>query len=234
MTVPSGSFTLTLAEIEARVHAAVDAGLPGVEAQQRMAPRPRRRWRSVDGVENVRRAAALLLVLPAPQPSLVLTVRSDALLQHAGQVSLPGGTVEPGETLDTTALREAREEIGLDPAGARVAGLLTPLHIPVSGFALHPVVAVAEARQAFHPADGEVDRILEVPVAELADPARIGRTAAIQDGVEYDVPSFDIAGARVWGATAMVLSEFLWVLGWPPDPWGNSGPAGGWPRMDQS
>jgi 8-oxo-dGTP pyrophosphatase MutT (NUDIX family) len=213
---------LTLAEVEARVRAAVSTGLPGHEAQQLMAPRPRPGWRPVGWPDSARRAAALLLVFPAPGPVLVLTVRSRALLQHAGQVSLPGGAVEPGEALDAAAFREAHEEIGLDPAGARVAGLLTPLHIPVSGFALHPVVAISDTRRSLHPADGEVERILEVPIAELADPARIGRAASVRDGVEYDVPSFDVAGERVWGATAMVLSEFLCVLGVPPDPWGES------------
>ena len=212
-------FDLTLAEIEDRVRAAVASSLPGLEAQRLMAPRPRPGWRPLDWPQGTRRAAGLVLIYAAPAPTLVLTVRSPALPQHAGQVSLPGGAVEPGEALDEAALREAHEEIGLDPATARVVGLLTPLHIPVSGFALHPVVATSSRRPGLHAEHGEVARILEVPVADLADPARIGRATGARDGVEYDVPSFDVDGERVWGATAMVLAELMWVLGWPPDPW---------------
>jgi len=218
--VTSVPFALTLPEIEARVRAGVAAGLPGLDAQRLMAPRPRPGWRPLDWPEGTRRAAGLILIFPAPAPTLVLTVRSHALPQHAGQVSLPGGAVEPGEALDQAALREAHEEIGLDPAAARVVGLLSPLHIPVSGFALHPVVATAVGRPDLSAGHGEVARMLEVPLAELADPARIGRTTGVRDGVEYDVPSFDVDGERVWGATAMILAELLWVLGYPPDPWG--------------
>ena len=217
----SAPFDLTLPDIETRVRAAVASGLPGVEAQRLMAPRPRPGWRPIDWPEGTRRAAGLILIYPAPGPTLVLTVRSAALPLHAGQVSLPGGAVEPGEALDQAALREAHEEIGLDPAVTRVAGLLTPLHIPVSGFALHPVVAAAGGRPRLSAGHGEVARILAVPIAELADPARIGRTTGVRDGVEYDVPSFDVEGERVWGATAMIVAELLWVLGCPPDPWGG-------------
>ncbi len=215
----SEPFGLTLPDIEERVRAAVASGLPGLEAQRLMAPRPRPGWRPLDWPEGTRRAAGLILIFPAPAPTLVLTVRSHALPQHAGQVSLPGGAVEPGEALDQAALREAHEEIGLDPDAARVVGLLTPLHIPVSGFALHPVVATADGRPGLSAEHGEVARILEVPVSELADPARMALTAGVRDGVDYDVPSFEVDGERVWGATAMILAELLWVLGFPPDPW---------------
>lgn len=215
----SAPFDLTLREIEDRLRAAVASGLPGLDAQRLMAPRPRPGWRPLDWPEGTRRAAGLILVFEAPAPTLVLTVRSHALPQHAGQVSLPGGAVEPGESLDQAALREAHEEIGLDPDAVRVIGLLTPLHIPVSGFALHPVVATIDGRPGLRAEHGEVARILEAPVGELADPARIVLTTGQRDGVEYDVPSFDVDGERVWGATAMVLAELLTVLGFPPDPW---------------
>lgn len=216
----SGPFALTLADVEARLRAAADAGLPGLEAQRRMAPRPRPGWPPLSWPPGARRAAALILVFPAPGPTLVLTVRSRGLPLHAGQVSLPGGAVEPGEAIDAAALREAHEEVGLDPRRVRIVGPLTPLHIPVSGFTLHPVVGIVEACPPLRPSDGEVERILEVPIAELADPARIRRTVGVRDGVEYDVPAFDVSSERVWGATAMVLAEFLAVLGFPPDPWG--------------
>ena len=202
------------------MRAAVDAGLPGVEAQLRMAPRPRPGWYRTGWPAGARRAAALVLLFPTERgAALVLTVRSHALPTHPGQVSLPGGAVEEGETLDAAALREAHEEVALDPREVRIVAPLTPLHIPVSGFALHPIVGVSDRRPALRAADGEVARILEVPVADLADPASVRRSTDVRDGREYDVPSFSVAGERVWGATAMVLAELLWVIGCAPDPW---------------
>ena len=135
---------------------------------------------------------------------------------HTGQVSLPGGGVDPGESIETAALREASEEIGVPPASVRVLGRLTPLHIPVSRFLLHPVVGVTDARPAFQRAEFEVARILEVPIPMLTDPARLGRLRQLRDvngrTIELNAPSFDIEGEQVWGATAMVLAEFLAVL----------------------
>ena len=98
--------------------------------------------------------------------------------RHGGQVSLPGGVVEPGETFEQAALREAHEEVALPLDGVRVLGALTPLDIPVSGFRLHPIVAVTNARPTLTPADGEVAHILEIGVDDLLDPATLVRHGA--------------------------------------------------------
>jgi 8-oxo-dGTP pyrophosphatase MutT (NUDIX family) len=128
-------------------------------------------------------------------------------------VSLPGGAVEPGETIEQAALREAFEEVALDPRRVRVLGRLTPLHIPVSGFMLHPVVATNLARPSLRPADCEVERILEISLDELFDPARrLSRRMVREDRGEVEIPYIDLRGAELWGATAMVLSELLWLL----------------------
>jgi 8-oxo-dGTP pyrophosphatase MutT (NUDIX family) len=188
--------------------------LPGVEAQRRMAPQPRHGWRPGFAPEDARPAAALLLLFPANgEATVLLTKRSSALPQHGGQVSLPGGAVDPGETIEGAALREAEEEVGLARAAVRVIGRLTPLHIPVSGFVLHPVVGYTPARPATTAEAGEVDRIIDVPVAHLLDPARHRRMVRVRDGIEFDMPYFDIDGEQVWGATAMVLAEFAAILG---------------------
>ena len=159
-----------------RLEAALRTDLPGAAAHALMAPRPRRAWPPGFSIERIRHAAGLLLVFPLDeQPHIVLTVRSDTLDRHGGQVSLPGGVVEPGETYEEAALREAHEEIGLSTVGLRRLGLLSPIDIPVSGFRLHPVVARSQqAPRSAGRSDGEVARIVEPPLAHLMDTERIG------------------------------------------------------------
>jgi len=205
---------VTFADTLRQLELALAQTLPGMDAQDRMAPRPRREWSGFDSA-RARRAAGLLLVFPKDERAhIVLTVRSSTLGRHSGQVSLPGGVVEPGETIEEAALREAHEEIGLPLAGVQALGTLTPIDIPVSGFRLHPVVATTPAYPRLRPADGEVARVLEVPVELLMDPQCRGARDMERDGRKYRVPTLVIDGAEVWGATAMVLSEFMALLGW--------------------
>lgn len=161
-------------------------------------------------------AAALVLVYPhANAPHLLLTVRAGQLAQHAGQVSLPGGRLEPGETVADAALRESREEVGLDPQAVRLLGTLSTLYIPVSDFALHPVVGVTDSRPNLHIASDEVKRILEIPLTDLLTTAGPYCGYRWHDDRKIHVPFFEVGNERVWGATAMVLAELLTVVGAP-------------------
>jgi 8-oxo-dGTP pyrophosphatase MutT (NUDIX family) len=198
-----------------RLQIALEQPLPGAPAQALMAPRPRREWPISFDPALIRHAGGLLLVFPIDASAhIVLTVRADTLGRHGGQVSLPGGVVEAGETFEEAALREAHEEIGLSPDAVRVLGALTPLDIPISGFRLHPIVAAAAKRPALTPADGEVASILEVPIGELFDPSRQVTTTRVGEGRDLIVPAFRASGVEIWGATAMVLAEFRSLLGW--------------------
>lgn len=195
--------------------AALARPLPGHHAHALMAPQPRRAW--PDGVTSatVRDAAGLLLVYPHDQQAhVVLTVRAGTLGRHGGQVSLPGGVIEPGESLAHAALREAHEEIGIDPGLVRIVGALTPIDIPISGFRLHPIVGLADARPAFLPAVGEVAKVLDISIASLTARVAVAHTMRERDGRPIEVPAFCVAGEEIWGATAMVLAEFLSLLGW--------------------
>jgi 8-oxo-dGTP pyrophosphatase MutT (NUDIX family) len=184
--------------------------LPGSIAQRRFAPLPLiEGWSPEQEPETARRAAALLLVYPgAHGPTIALTLRHAGLPTHAGQISLPGGAIDPGESAKSAALREAHEEIGLASADVRVLGPLSTLWIAVSNFVLTPVVGVSLVRPAFHLHPQEVDALIELPMIRLFDDAAIGWTHRVRDGARIDYPYFDVDGHVIWGATAMVLWEF--------------------------
>jgi 8-oxo-dGTP pyrophosphatase MutT (NUDIX family) len=204
-------------EVVERLANRLTGPLPGAAAQAVLAPRPRRRWPEGFDPARIRHAAGLLVVFPIDlRAHIVLTLRSDMLGRHGGQISLPGGVVDPGETLEQAALREAREEVGLPIGDARILGALTPIDIPVSGFRLHPVVAVMSRRPEWRAADGEVAGILEIAVDDLLDRACLISSERERGGRPLLVPAFHIGGHEIWGATAMVLAEFLALFGWKP------------------
>lgn len=203
------------ADLLSRLTPLLNGPLPGAAAQHLMAPRPRRDWPAGFNIARVRHAAGLLLLVPqGDRAAIVLTVRAHTLDRHGGQVSMPGGVMEPGETAEQAALREAHEEIGLRIADVEVAGALTPIDVTVSGFRLHPIVAVAREQPIFIPAPGEVARVFDVSVDDLLAPGRIVWRSMTSDGRRVDFPAFPHEGSDIWGVTAMVLAEFLVLLGW--------------------
>jgi 8-oxo-dGTP pyrophosphatase MutT (NUDIX family) len=203
------------------IQQALAGPLPGVKGQIKMAPQPRagqiNRWEIPD---DYREASVLLLLYPhhppdqlEPELHVVLTRRPDYPGAHGGQISLPGGQREGDESLLITALREAQEEIGLDPAAVEVIGQLSPLYIPPSNFYIYPFIAYSSVRPAFQPDAKEVAELIEAPLHLLFNPT-IQREEIwhFPNYGERRVPFFDVFGHRVWGATAMILSEFLTLL----------------------
>lgn len=204
-----------------RTRLALSAPLPGAASHALMAPRPRREWPANFNLAQLRHAAGLLLVTPRHHaPHIVLTVRADTLDRHRGQVSLPGGQIESDETAEQAALREADEEIGVSASDVEILGALSPIDIPVSGFRLHPIVAAARTELRYLPAPHEVARVLEVPVSDLMHVDRIAWRSTAREGSRFDFPAFSVDNVDIWGATAMVLAEFLTLLGWagPQEP----------------
>jgi 8-oxo-dGTP pyrophosphatase MutT (NUDIX family) len=214
-----------LPDLVLRLEAGLKQPLPGPVAHAIAAPHPRGEARSrlpgdrpaesPASAAPLRDAAGLALLCPVGgRPHLVLTLRHAALGRHAGQVSFPGGVVDPGETYERAALREAHEEIGLDPEAVRVLGRLTPIDIAVTGFRLHPVLGWSLALPPLAPAAAEVERIVEVSLDDLADPAHLRLTERHRGPLLVEAPAFHVAGADIWGATAMAIAELLVLAGW--------------------
>jgi 8-oxo-dGTP pyrophosphatase MutT (NUDIX family) len=199
-----------LLEIERLLSERLKNPLPGSTAHLRLVPQPARGgWQPGVVPDTTRPAAALALLYEdaAGTLRLPLTLRTSTLPHHAGQISLPGGAVDAGETIEEAALREAQEEIGIEPGRVRIVGRLTPVHVLVSNFGLYPVLAVADGRPDFSAHAPEVDRILEINVEHLCGTACLRTGVRMRDGSIVNYPYYELEEAQVWGATAMVLAE---------------------------
>ncbi len=188
-------------------------------AQLKMAPFPRPVRRLAQRPGQARVGAVLLLLYARNSDiHLVLTRRRDDLPDHSGQIAFPGGKQEPNEPLETTALREAQEEIGIQPERVTILGPLTPIYIPPSDFEVHPFVGWHTDTPDFSLQAGEVAEVLEVSLAYLLDPAARKLEQWEMRDLRMDVPFYEVNGHKVWGATAIMLSEFLerWRLRWEP------------------
>ncbi len=147
---------------------------------------------------------------------LVLTKRHENLNKHAGQISLPGGRQDPGESLEQTALRETGEEIGIAPNQIEVLGQLNSVYIPPSDFTVAPFVGWYHSqgsnidRPKFVLSEAEVDQVIDASVAHMLKPGTLtSGPIEVDDGSILDVPFYQVDGHQVWGATAIILSEFL-------------------------
>ena len=161
---------------------------------------------------------------PAPaELDVLLTLRSGTMRHHAGQFAFPGGGVEPGDAdAAATALREANEETGLDPAGVEILGSLTEVHVPVSNNLVTPVIGWWSRPSEVAADNSESVEVFRAPVAELLDPAARGMSLLARDGVHFRAPAFRLAprlgGGIVWGFTGILLSSIFDELGWAV-PW---------------
>ena len=164
--------------------------------------------------EGGRASAVLILFGPSPEggEDVVLTERSHSMRSHAGQVSFPGGAVDPVDSGPVAAaLREAQEEVGLEPAGVQVVAELPALYLPPSNFVVTPVLAWWAQPSPISVVDHlEVARVLRAPLTELTDPAR-RFTVSHPNG--FVGPAFDVDGLLVWGFTAGLLSKVIELAG---------------------
>lgn len=164
-----------------------------------------------------RQSAVLILLYPDRKGEwrFYLIERSAHRGSHRGEMALPGGSLEQDETFLEAALREAREELGLEAAtmaAIEVLGPLSSLRVPPSGFEIHPFVAVLDSEPALRPAEDEVAACFSPLLADLLDPALVRRETVDFQGRDWELPFYSLEGTRVWGATAMILAELAAAL----------------------
>lgn len=180
-----------------------------VPAQLRMAPEPR--GISADEAETPpRQAGVLTLVYPDVDGlHIVLTRRQAHLRGHSGQISFPGGRRDPeDDTFIATALRETEEELGIMRDDITVIGELSSIYIPPSHYEVHPVVGFLDNTPFFRPSEDEVAEVFSFRVVDLLDESLKHHEYRDFRGVRVKIPYYKVHGHKVWGATAIMLSEF--------------------------
>lgn len=176
----------------------------------------RPRHRPVELPGEGRTAAVMLLLYPTASSNdrldinIVLTRRHKQLTKHAGQISLPGGRQDEGESLRTTAVRETSEEIGVHAEDIEILGELNPVYIPPSDFSVAPFVGWHANPPSFVRSEREVEEIIEVSLQHLLAPdTMVEGEVEIPGGNKLRVPYYQVEHHRVWGATALILGEFI-------------------------
>jgi 8-oxo-dGTP pyrophosphatase MutT (NUDIX family) len=158
-----------------------------------------------EGGGGITPAAVLVAVVDRPEPTVILTLRPETMRKHPGQVSFPGGRIDPGDDGPVAAaLREAEEEIGLPPSAVEVIGL-ADVYRTVTGFEVTPVVGIVPPDLPLVPHPGEVAALFEAPLHYLLDPAHQQERTAIWRGRERHYYEIDYQGRRIWGATAAMI-----------------------------
>ena len=168
----------------------------------------------VEGAADAgQQAAVLVAITDRPEPGVLLTVRRENLRTHAGQISFPGGRLDPGEDAPAAALREAEEEIGLPPDAVELWGTADPYRT-VTGFAVTPVLGLVPPDLPLAPHEHEVADWFEAPLSFLLDPANQQRMSADYQGRTRHYYQIDWHGRRIWGATAAILVNLTRRLDW--------------------
>ncbi len=205
-------------EFVKKVSIEISRELPGFSAQKLMAPLGRQPF-SEYITREPKKSAVLILLYPQQEPFEIKTVfiqRPDNEGgSHAGQVSFPGGGMDGSDKdLSETALREAEEEIGVDRQSVSLLGALTPLYIPVSNYMVHPFVGAVANAPSFNIQPAEVKGLLEVRVNDLVSGIYTRTTERFIRirNTKMEVPCYDISGEIIWGATAMIVSEFSEIM----------------------
>lgn len=189
--------------------------LPGRKAQIEMAPEPVAggQSREMEAPADANISGVLVLLFPNEEQNLelILTVRSHEI-DHGGQISFPGGRAEKNETTEETALREAREEIGIDPETVTILGQLSDLYVRNSNNLVRPVVGFVDNRPDFDINPLEVAEVFAIEIDSLLHKKNLTVEDWDLSKHTYRVPYWDVHRVPLWGATAMMLNELLEII----------------------
>ena len=187
--------------------------LPGPPAQRRYAPQICYGRHFGPPRYDARRAAVIALLCPTASGwAIPLTLRPAHMADHAGQISLPGGAVEAGESAESCALRELEEELAVPSRNVQVLGGLSPIYVFASNFIVTPIVGAADAMPQLNPNPQEVAEVLTVPIDELLAQRNYGVHTIERRGLRFRAPHIEFAGQRIWGATCLILGELIALL----------------------
>ena len=194
----------------------LSATLPGVEAHLRLAPEIRiQDLKKGDTAHDAMQSAVLILLYPVDgRLKTVVILRNEYNGMHSGQISLPGGKAEDSDIdFEFTALREAREEIGIDTSKVKIIGQLSRFYVRPSNFIVYPFVGFCRERPIFLPDPVEVQRIIEIDIFdEISYDKMISKKLTFKNHASVTAPGFLVGGEFMWGATAMMFSELIQVL----------------------
>ncbi len=190
--------------------------LPGVDAHILLAPGVRiNELKTTEPPDHAFESSVLIVLYPYKNRlHTVVILRNEYNGTHSGQISLPGGKAEESDNdFRHTALREAREEIGIIPDEMEIIGQLSRFYVRPSNFIIYPFIAFCARRPEFHPDPFEVQRIIEIDIfGEISYDKIVNRTLSFKNNLKVDAPGFSVSGEFMWGATAMIFSELIQIL----------------------
>lgn len=190
---------------------ALQKKLPGTDAHSKLLPPGRVLKAAPDECKNIKHSSVLLILFNEDDILKVILIKRPAHMKHhAGQMALPGGRIENNETAEETALRETFEEIGIETASIEILGGLSDFYVEVSQFQIHPVVGWLNSKPVLKINPDEVEKVLFFPILKFAPPYNSISLDTIKG--RLDVPCIQYSEEIIWGATAMILSEFYEVL----------------------
>lgn len=191
--------------------------LPGVDAHLRLAPEMRVKDLKTAVTPDYAIESAVLIILYPFNMHLytVVILRNEYDGAHSGQISLPGGKKEQTDTdYKYTALREAQEEIGIIPTDMEIIGQLSRFYVRPSNFVIYPYIACCAQHPDFHPDIAEVQKIIEIDIFEEINlEKKVNKTISFKNNTQVNAPGFMVGGEFMWGATAMIFSELIQIIG---------------------
>jgi len=200
----------------AQLKAELLLNLPGVDAHLRLAPEIRiNDLKTGQPPAHAMESAVLIILYPFHERlHTVVILRNEYDGAHSGQISLPGGKAEDSDKdFENTALREAREEIGIIPADMEIIGQLSRFYVRPSNFIIYPFIAYSAQRPEFQPDPFEVQKVIEIDIfKDISYENIVNQTLTFKNNMQVTAPGFQIGGEFMWGATAMIFSELLQVL----------------------